>query len=36
MYGNNTLSGMDAMEQLPERILVADQAGLDIFGIGEN
>lgn len=36
MYGNNTLSNVDAMEQLLERIIQADQAGLDIFGIGEH
>jgi len=36
MYGSNALSGVDAMEQLLERISVADQAGLDIFGIGEH
>src|SRR5882757_6571130 len=37
MYGtNNELSSVDAMEQLLERIEFADQAGLDIFGIGEH
>jgi len=37
MYGtNNTLSGVDAMAQLLERIELADQAGLDVFGIGEH
>jgi probable LLM family oxidoreductase len=36
MYGSNTLSSVDAMDQLLERIGVADQAGLDIFGIGEH
>ncbi|SDK39971.1 probable oxidoreductase, LLM family [Pedobacter sp. ok626] len=36
MYGTNALSSVDAMEQLLERIRVADQAGLDIFGIGEH
>ncbi|MFC6101357.1 Atu2307/SP_0267 family LLM class monooxygenase [Olivibacter domesticus] len=36
MYGNNTLSNVDAMEQLLDRIIQADQAGLDIFGIGEH
>ncbi|MDQ0639940.1 putative LLM family oxidoreductase [Pedobacter sp. W3I1] len=36
MYGSNALSSVDAMEQLLERINVADQAGLDIFGIGEH
>jgi probable LLM family oxidoreductase len=36
MYGTQTLSSVDAMDQLLERIGVADQAGLDIFGIGEH
>jgi probable LLM family oxidoreductase len=37
MYGdNNTLSSVDAMEQLLQRIELADQAGLDVFGIGEH
>ena len=37
MYGtNNTLSGVDAMQQLLERITLADEAGLDVFGIGEH
>jgi len=36
MYGTNTLSSVDAMEQLLERIAFADQAGLDVFGIGEH
>lgn len=36
MYGNNTLSSVDAMEQLLDRITIADQAGLDVFGIGEH
>ncbi|QNL48820.1 LLM class flavin-dependent oxidoreductase [Olivibacter sp. SDN3] len=36
MYGSNKLSSVDAMEQLLERIVQADQAGLDIFGIGEH
>jgi len=37
MYGtNNSLSGVDAMAQLLERIELADQAGLDVFGIGEH
>ena len=37
MYGdNNTLSSVDAMEQLLQRIEFADQAGLDVFGIGEH
>ena len=39
MYGaneDNALSSVDAMEQLLERIEFADQAGLDVFGIGEH
>jgi probable LLM family oxidoreductase len=36
MYGTNELSSMDAMEQLLNRIEAADQAGLDVFGIGEH
>ncbi len=36
MYGSNTLSGVDAMEQLLERIAFADEVELDIFGIGEH
>lgn len=39
MYGNNennALSSVDAMEQLLERIEMADQAGLAVFGIGEH
>jgi probable LLM family oxidoreductase len=36
MYGSNTLTSMDAMEQLLDRIEAADQAGLDVFGIGEH
>jgi len=36
MYGSNELSSVDAMEQLLERIEFADQAGLDVFGIGEH
>jgi len=36
MYGNNELSSVDAMEQLLDRIALADQAGLDVFGIGEH
>ncbi|SEM49761.1 probable oxidoreductase, LLM family [bacterium A37T11] len=36
MYGRNTLSSVDAMEQLLDRIVQADQAGLAIFGIGEH
>jgi len=36
MYGSNELNSVDAMEQLLDRIVAADQAGLDIFGIGEH
>jgi probable LLM family oxidoreductase len=36
MYGSNVLSSVDAMEQLLDRISLADEAGLDIFGIGEH
>ncbi|QDK80464.1 LLM class flavin-dependent oxidoreductase [Spirosoma sp. KCTC 42546] len=36
MYGSHTLSSVDAMEQLLDRIVFADQAGLDVFGIGEH
>lgn len=37
MYGdNNTLSSVEAMEQLLQRIEFADQVGLDVFGIGEH
>lgn len=36
MYGTNSLSGVDAMEQLLERITLADQCGLHVFGIGEH
>jgi probable LLM family oxidoreductase len=36
MYGSNTLSGVDAMEQLLDRIVHADEAGLDVYGIGEH
>jgi probable LLM family oxidoreductase len=36
MYGSNTLSSVDAMEQLLDRIAFADEAGLDVFGIGEH
>lgn len=36
MYGSDVLSSVDAMEQLLDRIALADQAGLDIFGIGEH
>ncbi|MFL5808103.1 MAG: Atu2307/SP_0267 family LLM class monooxygenase [Flavisolibacter sp.] len=36
MYGSNSLRPVDAMEQLLERIVFADEAGLDVFGIGEH
>ncbi|MCF0074266.1 LLM class flavin-dependent oxidoreductase [Dyadobacter sp. CY261] len=36
MYGSNALSSEEAMEQLLDRIAAADEAGLDIFGIGEH
>jgi probable LLM family oxidoreductase len=36
MYGRNALSSVDAMEQLLDRIAMADLAGLDVFGIGEH
>lgn len=36
MYGSTELSSVDAMEQLLDRIAFADEAGLDVFGIGEH
>lgn len=36
MYGTTNLAGVDAMEQLLERITLADEAGLHVFGIGEH
>lgn len=36
MYGRHTLSSVDAMEQLLDRIIFADEVGLDVFGIGEH
>ncbi|RYY57525.1 MAG: LLM class flavin-dependent oxidoreductase [Chitinophagaceae bacterium] len=36
MYGGAEISSADAMEQLLDRIVMADQAGLDLFGIGEH
>ena len=36
MYGSKELSSVDAMEQLLDRIVFADEAGLDVFGIGEH
>lgn len=34
--GNYTAASMQAMEELIERIAYADQAGLDVFGIGQH
>ena len=36
MYGSTALSSADAMEQLLDRIVRADETGLDVFGIGEH
>jgi probable LLM family oxidoreductase len=36
MYGSTALSSADAMEQLLDRIVRADEVGLDVFGIGEH
>lgn len=36
LYGSNELTPVVAMEQLLERIELADQVGLDVFGIGEH
>lgn len=36
MYGSKTLSSVDAMDQLLDRIVQADEAGLAIYGIGEH
>ncbi|HZH96595.1 MAG TPA: LLM class flavin-dependent oxidoreductase [Flavisolibacter sp.] len=36
MYGSSELNSADAMEQLLDRIVRADEAGLDLFGIGEH
>ena len=36
MYGSTALSSADAMEQLLDRIVRADEAGLHVFGIGEH
>jgi len=36
MYGSNSLSSVEAMEQLLDRITFADESGLDVFGIGEH
>ncbi|MGQ2985304.1 LLM class flavin-dependent oxidoreductase [Flavobacterium sp.] len=36
MYGSDSLSSVEAMEQLLDRMAAADGAGLDFFGIGEH
>lgn len=36
MYGSQSLNSVDAMAQLLERISLADEMGLDVFGIGEH
>jgi probable LLM family oxidoreductase len=36
MYGSNSLSSVDAMEQFLDRIEASDQMGLDVFGVGEH
>ena len=36
MYGSDNLNSVDVMEQLLDRIVKADQAGLDFFGVGEH
>src|SRR5690606_13921539 len=36
LYGSTDLRPVDAMEQLLERMVLADRAGLDFFGIGEH
>ena len=36
MYGSDSLSSVEAMEQLLDRMVAADSAGLDFFGIGEH
>ncbi|MFD2934875.1 LLM class flavin-dependent oxidoreductase [Spirosoma flavum] len=36
LYGSHSLSSVDAMEQLLDRISLADQVGLHVFGIGEH
>ncbi|WP_114941395.1 LLM class flavin-dependent oxidoreductase [Mucilaginibacter endophyticus] len=36
MYGSTSLTGVEAMEQLLDRIVQADHSGLDVFGIGEH
>lgn len=36
MYGSKDLGSESAMDQLLDRIVAADEAGLDLFGIGEH
>ncbi|MFD0764015.1 LLM class flavin-dependent oxidoreductase [Mucilaginibacter lutimaris] len=36
LYGSNELTPVVAMEQLLQRIELADEVGLDVFGIGEH
>lgn len=36
MYGSKALNSVDAMEQLIDRIVLADEVGLHVFGIGEH
>lgn len=36
MYGSSSLGSAEAMEQLLDRIVAADKAGLDVYGIGEH
>jgi len=36
MYGSNQLGSVEAMDQLLDRIVTADESGLDVFGIGEH
>ena len=36
MYGTQTLRSVDAMDQLLQRIIFADEVDLDVFGIGEH
>jgi probable LLM family oxidoreductase len=36
MYGSNSLSSVDAMAQLLDRIAFADEKGLHVYGIGEH
>ncbi|WP_236025436.1 hypothetical protein [Flavobacterium geliluteum] len=36
MYGSTALNSSDVMEQLLDRIVMADESGQDVFGIGEH